>query len=365
MKKTIFAALALAALASVAGLPLAVTPAHAADATPAYTPAPDWLKLPEGRTEIGSMHGTVAVSSANEVYINVEGTVRQRFAVLGPNPGLQVYSSDGKYLRNVPNAPFDLHGFVIRKEADGEYIYATRLAAALTAADQTRAGLDQQAIIKMTLDGKIVMAIPPSRIPDQFKNKADDGRPVMRLTSITVAPNGDIYAADGYASDYIHRFDKTGKYIKSFGGKDAPYGFKTMHQLTIDTRFTPARLIACDRANGRLVHLSLDGELLGVVAKDLLAPAAVAVHGDYAAVAELRGRVTLLDKSGNIVATLSSNTVADEIGNNRTEPAKWKPGIANAPHGITFDAQGNIYVSEFSLFGRLDRYTLAASSQTK
>src|SRR3954471_15580414 len=78
----------------------------------------DWLKLPEGRTEIGSTHGTVAVSSANEVYINVEAAVRQRCAVLGPNPGLQVYSADGKYLRNVPNAPFDLHGFVIRKEAD-------------------------------------------------------------------------------------------------------------------------------------------------------------------------------------------------------------------------------------------------------
>ena len=210
MKKMVLATFALVALAGVS-MPASLTSrAIPAEATPAYSAAPDWLKLPEGRTEIGSMHGTVAVSSANEVYINVEGTVRQRFAVLGPNPGLQVYSADGKYLRNVPNAPFDLHGFVIRKEADGEYIYATRLAAALTPADQTRAGLDQQAIIKMTLDGKIVMAIPPSRIPDQFKNKADDGRPVMRLTSIAVAPNGDIYAADGYASDYIHRFDKTG-----------------------------------------------------------------------------------------------------------------------------------------------------------
>src|SRR5439155_9818006 len=143
-----------------------------------YKADPDGLKLPEGRTEIGSMHGTVAVSSANEVYINVEGTVRQRFAVLGPNPGLQVYSADGKYLRNVPNAPFDLHGFVIRKEPAGEFIYASRLAAGLTPADQVRAGLDQQAIVKMTLDGNVVLTIRPSAIPDQFKNKSDDGRPV-------------------------------------------------------------------------------------------------------------------------------------------------------------------------------------------
>ena len=229
MKKSVLACLVIPVVALCAHL-------IAADA---YTPASDWPTLPEGRTEIGSMHGTVAVSSANEVYINVEGTVRQRFAVLGPNPGLQVYSSAGKYLRNVPDAPFDLHGFVINKESGGEFIYATRLAAALTPADQTRAGLDRQAIIKMTLDGKIVMAIPPSAIPDQFKNKTDDGRAVMRLTSIAVAPNGDIYAADGYASDYIHRFDKNGKYIKSFGGKDAPYGFKTCRWPSI--RDSPAR----------------------------------------------------------------------------------------------------------------------------
>ena len=106
--------------------------------------------------------------------------------------------------------------------------------------------------------------------------------------------------------------------------------------------------------------MSLNGEFLGVVAKDLLAPAAVAVRGDYVAVAELRGRITVLDKTGAIVTTLSSNMAADEIGTNRTEPTKWKPGIANAPHGIAFDAQGNIYVAEFSLFGRLHKFNVAS-----
>ena len=97
-----------------------------------YKTDTEFAKMQEGRTEIGSMHGTVAVSSANEVYINVEGTAHQRFAVLGPNPGLQVYSVDGKYLRNVPNAPYDLHGFIIHKEPAGEFIYASRLAMDLT-----------------------------------------------------------------------------------------------------------------------------------------------------------------------------------------------------------------------------------------
>ena len=83
----------------------------------------------------------------------------------------------------------------------------------------------------------------------------------LLLTGLDVAPNGDIYVTDGYASDYIHRFDKTGKYLASFGGKKAPYSFNTLHKLAIDTRFQPARIIACDRANNRVVHLSLDGRV--------------------------------------------------------------------------------------------------------
>ena len=34
--------------------------------------------------------------------------------------GLQVFTQDGIYLRNVPNAPPDLHDFFIREESDGE-----------------------------------------------------------------------------------------------------------------------------------------------------------------------------------------------------------------------------------------------------
>jgi len=39
-----------------------------------------------------------------------------------------MFSADGRYVRNVRNAPSNLHGFVIHKEADGEFIYAVRLA---------------------------------------------------------------------------------------------------------------------------------------------------------------------------------------------------------------------------------------------
>ncbi len=333
MQKSIFTILTLAALLSRA---------VAAD----YKAVPNWYQLPEGRAQIGNMHGDVAVSSKGEVYVSV----------MDPKAGVQVFSPEGKFLRNVPDAPPDFHGFVIHKEADGEFIYGARLGAGN--------------ILKLTLDGKEVLNIPQTAIPDEFKKKAapnpkkkdaknkapGEAKPGVRLTAMDVAPNGDLFVTDGYSSDYVHRFDKTGKYLKSFGGKAAPYSFNTLHKIAVDTRFTPWRIIACDRGNMRVVHLSLEGELLGVIAKDMLMPAAVAIHGDYAAIGEIKGQVTVLDKAGNVVAKFGTNSKADEVGTNKTEPTKWRPGIVTAPHGVAFNEHGDIFVSEYNTFGRVHRF---------
>ena len=297
-----------------------------------YTVAANWLKLPEGRAQLGNQHGDVAVSSAGDVYVSVQD----------PAAGLQVFAPDGKFLRNVNGAPSDFHGFVIHKEAGGEFIYG--------------ATLRGQTIVKMTLEGTIVMTIGSASIPDQYKvRNARSNQLALLLTGLDVAPNGDIYVADGYASDYIHRFDKTGRYLTSFGGKNPPYSFNTLHKLAIDTRFTPARLIACDRANNRLVHLSLDGQFLGVVAKDLLLPAAIVIDGDTAIVGELGGRVTVLDKAGAVVTRIGANT-EQGVGTNKLPPAQWREGFVLSPHGVALNAHGDLFVSEFNAFGRVHRF---------
>ena len=304
-------------------------PVSAADE---FTAVADWLKLPEGRQNLGNMHGDVAVSSAGEVYVSVQD----------PTAGVQVYAPDGKFLRNVPNAPSDFHGFVIRRHDDGEFLYG--------------ATMRGQTVVKMALNGTIVMTIGSSSIPDQFKTKnARSGQLAMILTGVDVAPNGDIYVADGYASDYIHRFDRSGKYLSSFGGKAAPYSFNTLHKLTIDTRFSPNRLIAVDRANNRVVHMSLTGEFLGVVAKDLLLPAAVVISGDNAVIGELTGRVTLLDKAGNVVTRVGANT-EQGVGTNKIPPAQWKTGLVLSPHGVALNDKGDLFVAEFNSFGRVHRF---------
>ena len=64
-------------------------------ATVEFKTIPEWLKLPEGRPALGNQHGDVAVSANGEVYVSVQD----------PQAGLQVYAPDGRFLRNVPDAP--------------------------------------------------------------------------------------------------------------------------------------------------------------------------------------------------------------------------------------------------------------------
>ena len=298
---------------------------------PDYKAVDEWLKPADGQATIGPAHGDIAVSQNGDVYVSI---------LSGPHGGIQVFDSSGNYLRNVPDAPNDFHGFVIHKEAEGEFIYGARLSG--------------QTVLKMQLDGKIVLQIEGSSIPDGFVRQ-QKGQPVLRLTSVDVAPDGRIFVVDGYSSDYIHIFNPDGSYAGSFGGKAAPFGFKTCHKIAIDTRYEPARIICCDRENRRVVQLSLNGEVLNVI-PDMMRPAAVAVHGEWAAVAEIEGRVSLVDKDGKTVRTLGHNMVKEQTATNKVKPEDWRTGILTAPHGIDFDSKGHLFVTEYNLYGRVLRY---------
>jgi hypothetical protein len=298
----------------------------------AFTPVENWLKLPPGRAQLGNMHGDIAISSKGEVFVSVQD----------PAAPLQVYGQDGAFIRTITTAPADLHGFIINREGDGEFLYGVSLRG--------------QTVVKMTLDGAVAMTIGSSSFPDALKvRNARSNQLQLLLTCVTVADNGDLYVSDGYASDFVHRFDRTGKYVASFGGRAAPYGFNTLHKVAVDHRFDPPRLIATDRANNRVVHLSLAGDFLGVVAKDLRLPAAVILDGDNAVVGELNGRVTILDKAGQVVERLGANTESG-TGTNKIPPDQWKPGLVLSPHGVALNAHGDVFVSEFSVFGRVHRF---------
>ncbi|MEI6712117.1 MAG: hypothetical protein WCO60_00080 [Verrucomicrobiota bacterium] len=396
-----------------------------AQANPVYEFSPNFITPPPSLATIGNGHGEIQVDSAGKIYVSVEGQAG----------GIQVYSPEGKFLLNL-NLPDTLHGFSIRKQPDGEFIYA--------------AVLGQQKVIKATLTGEVVLEIPKSSFPaaiadrisvtlktgktlsghspvtegdtisftqengesikvtkSEIAQKATlllasgkkveginpeqtdtsitllvagksqtfekselaqkDGKPTisigaaqthsgLRLTSADVASNGDIYVVDGYGTSWIFVFDSKGNFKKQFGGPVEPFKLANCHKIHIDTRFQPNRVFLCDRGNKRIMHASLEGDLLGVIATDLRNPSSASFHGDYVCIAEIAGRVSVWDKEGKMVAALGTNDTPGQTNTPGVAPADWKDDVVTSPHGITFDANGNIMETEWNKFGRVLRW---------
>ena len=80
------------------------------------------------------------------------------------------------------------------------------------------------------------------------------------------------------------------------------------------------------------------------------------IDGDYAVIGEIGGRITVVDKKNKIVAQFGKSEVETESGTNKTKPAQWRSGVVTAPHGVAMNEDGDLFVSEYSVFGRVHRF---------
>jgi len=291
-----------------------------------FDTVPGWGLGEDGKSVLGATHGGVVIDKAGNVYVSA-------------SKGVVVFSPDGKVLREfVHDDHSNLHYIEIREEEGVEYIYGAR--------NKNREG------IKFRADnGEIVLRLPFPKASG--RNPLDKFSP----TAITVAPNGDIFLADGYASNVIFRFDKTGKYLSHFGEKGNELKqFNTAHGMTLDERYNPPRLLICDRNHkpkGRLLHYSLEGEFIEVVVTGLGMPTSVSIQGDYVSVPDLHGRVVILDKDNTIMAVLGHNPNPKTRGAHGVKQEDWIEGVFSGTHGSYWDKNGDLFVQDWNVDGRI------------
>src|ERR1700704_6442889 len=124
-------------------------------------------------------------------------------------------------------------------------------------ADGAAKGARGDQVFKFSPEGKVLMTLGKAGV-------AGEGTDTFGPPSdILVAPNGDVFIADGHGGNTnarIVKFSKDGTFIKSWGKKGSgPGEFNVPHRLAMDSR---GRLFAGDRSNNRIQIFDQDGKFV-------------------------------------------------------------------------------------------------------
>jgi sugar lactone lactonase YvrE len=294
----------------------------------AYDFVSDPLKMPPGHT-LGDCHA-LAVDKRDHVFLlQQNGDTSQ--------PAVMEFDASGRFVRGWGNRfAKGAHGMAYDRRGDDEFLYIV--------------DYDPLSVVKCTLDGKELLTLKQPVHPAYPKGNG------YRPTDVAVAPNGDIYIADGYGQSLIHRYAADGTYLQAIGWKGKDIGqFDCPHGICIDARGAEPVLLVADRANVRVQVLSLTGEhKQTIISRGLRFPCTVRVHGDLTLIPDLFGAVLVWDKNYNHLATLGAHP--------DMRPGQWPshvagypnvpredriPGRFISPHGIARDSKGAIYVGEW------------------
>src|SRR5213594_2082069 len=207
-----------------------------------YHRVDNWAKLPAGRT-FGAVIA-VDVDRQGNVWAfercGGDTCVDSNLApILKFDPSGKLADSFGAGIFVFP------HGFYVDRNGN---VWATD--------GQGKDGKGHQ-VIKFSPEGKILLTLGKAGVagdgPDTFNAPSD----------VVVAPNGDIFVADGHGGETnarIVKFSKDGKFIKAWGKKGTgPGEFGGLHAIALDSR---GRVFVGDRTNSRIQIFDQDGKFL-------------------------------------------------------------------------------------------------------
>jgi sugar lactone lactonase YvrE len=198
-------------------------------------------------------------------------------------------------------------------------------------------------VLKLSPDGKVLMTLGTPGVA------GNDETHFNAPSDVAVAPNGDIFVADGHGEGTnarIVKFSKDGKFIKAWGKEGSgPGEFNVPHGLAFDSA---GRLFVADRANNRIQIFDQDGKLLDTWTQ-FGRPSGITIDKNdmiYVADSQSSDKLNPGFKQGIRVGNVKDGKVAAFI-----EESKF-PG---ALEGVGVDDDGNIYAG-YTNAQKLERF---------
>ncbi len=213
----------------------------------------------------------------------------------------------------------------------------------------------QARILRIDINGEVLQELTQPEL-DEYKEKK------WSPTGITVAPNGDVWVADGYSSYLILRFSSAGQFIESFNGDKAGLAFNCPHTIRcIITDGYGYELVVADRANKRLVWMTANGEVTRIESNAALtSPSGITRYGNGLLVTQLHGSLVYVSDDGECEVILAGPDIHLEAGwPNSLDQAgvPVAPSLSTdsliAPHGITATHAGEVFLTQWLIGGHV------------
>ena len=213
-----------------------------------YQPGVDWGQLPSGRKWGSSASVTTAPDGTIWVVDRCGNSGAGGTTCGGPSATVN------------PIFQLEPSGRVLKNFGAGMFVSPHKLTVD-QAGNLWMADNGSHQIFKMTQDGKVLLTLGKKGVAGSGFDEFD------APTEVAIAPNGDIFVADGHTGGgtaagnaRIVKFDRSGKFIKTWGRKGMGTGeFDVPHTLVFDSR---GRLFVGDRQNNRIQIFDQDGRFI-------------------------------------------------------------------------------------------------------
>lgn len=211
---------------------------------------------------------------------------------------------------------------------------------------------------KFTLAGKELLHLPWPEKTGLYKTAAE-----YRPSKVLLSPNnGEFYVFDGYGKDFVHHYASDGTLIRSWGGtlgegenQLAHFG---PHGGVVDTRDAAHPVVfVCMSDKQEVKRFTLDGKFIDKFAMPGGNPRDAVIFGEFMFVPHLGdqwpkdknapGFVSVLDNNNRVISNIGGPP-AEYDANGNLQPMRSTGSPFIHPHGVAVDAEGNLYVAQFS-----------------
>jgi sugar lactone lactonase YvrE len=319
IRLTLMAGIAAGAMMMVSG-DRGYTQAADPNAAPnPYRMQENWAQLPDGRKWGAAIKVQVDHSDGKSMWVFDRCATNSCSNSMVPP--IQKFDASGKFVRAFGAGMFNgPHGFYV--DAQGN-VWVTDFQA-----KNGKGGV----VVKFSPQGQVLMTLGKPGMPGNTQDLLDGP------SGVVVAPNGDIYVADGHGgttNDRIVKFSKDGKFITAWGKHGKAQGeFDTPHGIALDSQ---GRVFVADRANNRIQIFDPTGKFVAEW-KQFGRPSDVAIDKNdtiYVADSQSNPNNNPGFKQGIRIGSAKDGKVTAFI----PEPS----AEAGAPEGVGVDDAGDVY----------------------